>query len=95
MCPVKYSHLMTRSIDPDGREFPYEQIAGFIAEDIRNGTIPVGRRVPSESQLIETYGVARDTARHAVAHLRELGYVETRPHRGTFVIERKTPEDTE
>ncbi|MGR6997206.1 GntR family transcriptional regulator [Yinghuangia aomiensis] len=46
------------------------------------GRFLVGRRIPSEAELIATYGAARDTARRAVRHLRELGYVETRPQRG-------------
>lgn len=81
---------MTRSVDREAREHPYEQVAGYIVADIDSGAIPVGRRIPSESQLIETYGVARDTARRAVKHLRDLGYVETLPQRGTFVIKRPT-----
>lgn len=31
------------------------------------------------------YGVARNTVRNAVAHLRERGYVETVAKRGTYV----------
>ncbi|MYW06292.1 GntR family transcriptional regulator [Streptomyces sp. SID3343] len=38
--------------------------------------------------VIQRYGVARDTARRAVKLLREQGYVETIPHRGTFVLVR-------
>jgi hypothetical protein len=42
-------------------------------------------RIPTESAIEQTYGVARTTARHAVAELRARGLVYTVPARGTFV----------
>jgi DNA-binding GntR family transcriptional regulator len=43
-------------------------------------------RIPStESELVETYEMARSTARRAVAALREEGLVYTVPARGTYV----------
>jgi DNA-binding GntR family transcriptional regulator len=41
--------------------------------------------IPSESYLTAEFGVSRDTARKAVAILREEGYVRTVPGMGTFV----------
>ncbi|MYS83598.1 winged helix-turn-helix domain-containing protein [Embleya scabrispora] len=67
---------------------PYRQIAADLVRDIESGALPVGKRVPSESTLIETYGVARETARRAVRYLREQGYVRTVPQRGTYVVSR-------
>jgi len=46
------------------------------------------RPIPSETQIRQEFGVARDTARQAVALLRERGLVYTIAHRGTFVAER-------
>jgi GntR family transcriptional regulator len=40
--------------------------------------------VPSESSLVQNYGVSRDTVRRTMALLRE-GIVFTIPHRGTYV----------
>ena len=40
---------------------------------------------PTESELVETYEVARSTARRAVAALREEGLVYTVQARGTYV----------
>lgn len=80
--------MEARPIDYDGRDYPYQQLAAYIAGDIDSGVLPAGKRVPSESAMIQRYGVARDTARRAVKLLREQGYVETIPHRGTFVLAR-------
>ncbi len=75
-------------IDPDAEDHPYQQIAADIIRAIESGELRVGSRVPSESALIQTYGVARNTARHAVEYLRAEGWVRTLPQRGTFVAER-------
>ncbi|MEV7781353.1 winged helix-turn-helix domain-containing protein [Kitasatospora sp. NPDC088351] len=76
-------------IDPDAEEHPYQQIAADVIRAIRSGELRPGGRVPSESALIQTYGVARNTARHAVEFLRDEGWVRTLPQRGTFVVDRE------
>lgn len=74
-------------IDPDGPTPVYQQIAAILAGRIERGEILPGRRIPSETTLVQEFGVARETARHAVAVLREKGLVITVPQRGTFVAE--------
>ncbi|MBT2383834.1 GntR family transcriptional regulator [Streptomyces sp. ISL-11] len=66
-------------------EPPYKQIAADLIRDIEAGTLEVGSPLPSESELVERYGVARNTVRNAVAHLRDGGFVETVPKRGSYV----------
>ncbi|MFB4303369.1 GntR family transcriptional regulator [Actinomadura sp. NTSP31] len=73
------------TIDHDGDTPVYRQIAAIIAERIESGDLQPRRRIPSESDLVQEYGVARETARRAVAYLREQGLVYTVPQRGTFV----------
>jgi DNA-binding GntR family transcriptional regulator len=72
-------------IDADGPVPVYVQIADVIEEQIRSGDLAPGRRIPSETDIRQTFGVARETARRAVAVLRERGVVYTVPHRGTYV----------
>ncbi|UJB43626.1 winged helix-turn-helix domain-containing protein [Streptomyces sp. A1-5] len=79
-------------IDYEAPEPPYRQIAADLIRDIQSGALAVDRRVPSESALMQTYGVARNTARHAVSYLRDEGWVYTLPQRGTFVRDRGTAE---
>jgi GntR family transcriptional regulator len=67
----------------------YRQIAALIVADIESGALAVNRKIPSESALVQRFGVARETARNAVRFLRDEGFVFTVPQRGTFVAERK------
>jgi GntR family transcriptional regulator len=72
-------------IDPTGPVPPYKQIAEIIRQRIASGEYRKGTRIPTESELVETWEVARTTARRAIALLREEGLVDTVPQRGTYV----------
>lgn len=74
------------AIDPTGKLPPYRQVADIIAAEITQGLYPPGSRIPSESEIVETYEVARSTARRAVAWLREHNLIETVPTRGSYVL---------
>jgi DNA-binding GntR family transcriptional regulator len=63
----------------------YRQIAEIIRERIEAGEIQPSRPVPSEVQIEQEFGVARATARRAVALLREWDLVVTVPGLGTYV----------
>jgi GntR family transcriptional regulator len=73
-------------IDPTGKLPPYRQVAEIIAGKIASGEYPRGSRIPTESELVETYEVARSTARRAVAWLRAQNLIETVPTRGSYVL---------
>jgi GntR family transcriptional regulator len=75
-------------IERDGPIPVYVQIADIVASRIERGELVPHRPIPSETQIRQEFGVARDTARQAVALLRERGLVYTIAHRGTFVAER-------
>ena len=75
----------TERIDPLGPVPPDLQIAAIIKRGILSGQYPPDTRIPTESELVETYEVARSTARRAVAALREEGLVYTVQARGTYV----------
>ncbi len=64
---------------------PYEQIMADLLEQIRNGELPVGTRLPSEADLVGKYGVSRGTVRRAVRELETAGHVEARHGVGRFV----------
>src|SRR3954462_7370125 len=73
--------------DADGPS-PYRQIAGHLREAIRRGELAPGDRLPSETELIDHYHVARMTVRQAVAELRGEGLVIPEHGRGVFVRSR-------
>lgn len=70
----------------DPAEFVYVQIADDLAARVRDGTYPVGSRLPSEAELAETYGVAKMTVRRALDVLREQGLIKTLHGRGSVVV---------
>lgn len=71
--------------DPYDPTPPYGQIAGKLRAAIEAGQYAPGDPLPSEKTLEQTYGVARETARRAMAALRESGHAVTIPGRGSYV----------
>ena len=45
----------------------YILVSNDLATRIKSGMYPAGSRMPSENQLIQEYGVSRDTLRKALA----------------------------
>ena len=80
-------------IDPLAPTPPYRQIAAILKRRILSGQYPPNTRIPTESELVETYEVARTTARRAVGALRDEGLVYTVPQRGTYVAEQTGDSD--
>lgn len=77
--------MAAREIDPRAPEPPYRQIAADLIAEIEGGVLPPGRPLPSEKELTERYQVARNTARSALAVLRERGLIYTVSGRGSYV----------
>ncbi|GAA2830375.1 hypothetical protein GCM10020220_073090 [Nonomuraea rubra] len=74
---------------PQIREpWEFEKIASEFADRIKRGDLKPDEVLPSQSELIEQYGVAKKTARAAMALLRDQGWVYTVPTIGTFVASR-------
>jgi DNA-binding GntR family transcriptional regulator len=63
----------------------YRQIADIIRKRIESGELQPERPIPSESAIMQEFGVARATARHAVELLRDQGLVVKVPGLGTYV----------
>lgn len=56
----------------------YRGLAARLRAEITSGTWPPGHRVPSEQDLMQTYGLARETVRRALAELRVEGLIVVR-----------------
>lgn len=63
----------------------FRQIAADLREKIVSGEFAPGTKLPSEHELVETYGVSRPTVREAVDVLRGEGLVVSEHGRGVFV----------
>jgi len=81
---------VTADLDPDGPVPLYAQLAEELRRQIRAGTLAPNRPVPSELTLQQTFGISRDTVRHALDILREEGLVVTVRGKGTYVTEGDT-----
>jgi GntR family transcriptional regulator len=68
-----------------GRVRKYERIAEDLRALIRFGKLLDGDRLPGENELMQRYGVARMTARQALADLRNEGLAVGRKGAGVFV----------
>lgn len=79
------------TLDLDGPDPLYEQIAAILTARIADGTYPPRRRVPSEETVAEEFSVSRPTARAALQLLIERGLVHTVRGKGRFVVGREAP----
>ncbi|MDR2028182.1 MAG: GntR family transcriptional regulator [Treponema sp.] len=64
-----------------------DQVYEALRQEVFDGIYPKGKKIPSESELAEAFGVNRLTIRIALQKLNTLGILETRAGEGTFVKE--------
>jgi GntR family transcriptional regulator len=74
-------------LNPDSPIPLYHQLAGLLGEQIRNGELAPGQRIPSEPQLVARYGIGRPTVRQALDSLVRQGLLCRRRGSGTYVSE--------
>ncbi len=65
----------------------YEQMAQRIRDQIVNGDLSAGDKLPNERNLAEQFGVSRTVVREAIKTLKQEGLIEIRPGLGTFVVD--------
>jgi DNA-binding GntR family transcriptional regulator len=82
------------SIDLDGADPLYQQIAAVLISRIKDGTYQPGKRVPSSAELAEEFDVSRRTAVSALDVLRAQGLTRGVVGRGTFVADTPPPADS-
>lgn len=62
-----------------------ELVVAHMEQLIRDGDWPVGARIPAEPELVERFGVGRNTIREAVRALEHVGMLVPRRGDGTYV----------
>ena len=64
-----------------------QQIIDAFTDSLTNGSLKPGDQIPTEVELSERFGVARNTVREAIKILVAMGVLEIRRPVGTFVCE--------
>ncbi|QRX82469.1 FadR/GntR family transcriptional regulator [Glaciimonas sp. PAMC28666] len=62
-------------------------VVAYINDNICDGSINPGEKLPTESEIMRILGVSRTVVREAISHMQASGLVETRHGIGTFVLE--------
>jgi DNA-binding FadR family transcriptional regulator len=68
-------------------------VRSFIEERIREGAWPAGHQLPTERELVEQFGIARNTIRKTLRALEEQGTIVRHVGRGTFVAFRPASDE--
>ncbi|MBR1456839.1 MAG: PLP-dependent aminotransferase family protein [Oscillospiraceae bacterium] len=71
-------------IEKHGRESAYVQLYKQLREDVVNGVLPAGAKLPSKRLLAEELELSVITVEHAYALLVDEGYAEARPRSGYY-----------
>ncbi|MGZ4202914.1 MAG: GntR family transcriptional regulator [Thermoleophilaceae bacterium] len=62
-----------------------DQVHDALMDDLLEGRLEPGAKLPNENELAERYAVSRATVRESVLRLLEAGYLSRRHGSGTFV----------
>lgn len=76
------------------QKLKYAEIFDWIREKIKSQELKPGERIYSENELMEIFGVSRQTVRHAISKLEFMGFVERRRGSGTYICQKKSMEKT-
>lgn len=73
-------------LDPGSAEPPFAQLRRQLIEQIRDGQLPPGSRLPTVRRLAGDLGIAPNTVARAYRELETEGLIEGRGRAGTFVL---------
>lgn len=76
---------MTFELQAGAKKCLYEQIYEHIRDEIKEGKLLHGEKLPSTRALAEYLQVARSTVEYAYEQLLSEGYIEALPYKGYFV----------
>jgi DNA-binding FadR family transcriptional regulator len=62
------------------------ELVGALTDRIREGSLSTGAKLPTEAEIMESFGVSRTVVREAISKLQASGLVATRHGVGTFVV---------
>ncbi len=79
--PNLYYQVVSNQIFPP----KHERVRQSLAEGIASGRYEPGQRLPSESELVKTFGASRPTVNRALRELQLAGIIERRAGSGSYV----------
>ncbi len=71
--------------DDENKLPKYTRIKQALMDGIRSGRYPIGGVMPSESELMQQFGVSRFTVRQALTEMANAGWLRREQGRGTFI----------
>jgi DNA-binding FadR family transcriptional regulator len=86
--PVSDRDTVRPTFAPLRREKLSETVAQQLREQIRDGGLESGERIPGHRELADAFSVGLSSVREAISMLVSEGLIETRAGRGTFVRHR-------
>ncbi len=87
--------ILSSQLNSGGSNPLYFQLISVIKRYISAGILKTGDLLPSESEMIRSFGISRSTVRLAMGALEEEGLVIRQRGRGTYVAEPKMRRKTE
>jgi DNA-binding Lrp family transcriptional regulator len=72
---------------PSSIRAPYLRIADVLRQEIHEGVLGVGKRIPAQAELEERFQVSRPTVQRALNELRRDGYIEAQRGRPAEVLD--------
>ena len=82
---------MMLTISPASSIAPFEQLRTQLIEQVRDGSLAAGTRLPTVRRLAEDLGIAPNTVARAYRELEADGFIETRGRNGSFVSAQGDP----
>ncbi|MGN0932403.1 GntR family transcriptional regulator [Falsigemmobacter intermedius] len=70
----------------------YLEVRRILTEELAQGLYPVGSRFPTEQELVERFGYARQTVREALRGLQDSGLIARQTKTGTVVLATRAAE---
>lgn len=80
-----HNGAVTVVIDAESATPPYEQVRAQLAQQINDGRLAVGVKLPTVRSLAAELGLAANTVARAYRELESAALLETRGRAGTFV----------
>lgn len=64
----------------------YEKAIKYLMEQIKQGVLTIGSRLPAERTIAETLSISRNSTREALRTLENMGIIESRRGSGNYLI---------